>query len=136
MSDDEIERYNAKFKEPRTIWDVYNKQAQKRDDYLAEDWKSGIGNLLIFAGIFAAAVTSLCVETRKMLEPDPQVATQTILLAMAAKMDNNSLSAVPSLDYVPENWAIQVNYLFFVSLTSSLVASLGGIICLQWVGGY
>lgn len=119
-----------------SIWDLYNKRAQKRDKYLADDWNSGIGNLLIFAGIFAAAVTSLCVETRKMLEEDPQVSTQTILLAIASKMDNNSLSAVPHLDFEPEMWAIQVNYLFFVSLTSSLVASLGGIICLQWIGGY
>lgn len=71
-----------------------------------------------------------------MLEPDPQVSTQTILLAIAAKMDNNSLSAVPTLDYEPEAWQVQVNYLFFISLTASLVASLGGIICLQWVGGY
>ncbi|KIM28609.1 hypothetical protein M408DRAFT_32472, partial [Serendipita vermifera MAFF 305830] len=85
------------------------------------------------AGIFAAAVTSLCVETRKMLEEDPQVSTRTILLAMAAKMNNDSLSAVPSLEFTPEPWAVQVNYLLFISLTSSLVASLGGIICLQWI---
>jgi hypothetical protein len=56
---------------------------------------------------------------------------------MAIKDSNTShLPPLPPTNFVPPQWAVAVNGLFFSSLVASILAAIGAVICLQWVGEY
>lgn len=38
--------------------------------------------------------------------------------------------------FVAPEWALQVNYCFFVSLSCALITALAAVVALQWVGSY
>lgn len=42
----------------------------------------------------------------------------------------------PREPFIPPDWAITVNGFFFTSLTTSILAAVGSVTCLQWVGEY
>lgn len=80
-------------------------------------------------------LTSLCVESRKLLEQDPLDVLQRTVTYIADR-DVNSSAILPSTTFRPEAWAIAVNGYFFASLASSILAAIGAVMCLQWVGEY
>jgi hypothetical protein len=89
------------------------------------------------AAIFSAVLTALCVESRKLLEEDPQDGVKQILLHIAATLQNSSQTSVPpSVSFHPPKWAVIVNGFFFASLTISILTAIGAVICLQWAGEY
>jgi hypothetical protein len=55
---------------------------------------------------------------------------------MVAREINSTTPFQPSSPFEPYPWAIQVNGCFFASLTCSMVAAMGAVTCLQWVGEY
>lgn len=75
-----------------------------------------------------------------MLQPDPQDSLDDIrktLRYIALKdTDTSHLPPIPPSPFVPPQWAIAVNGLFFTSLAASILAAIGAVICLQWVGEY
>jgi Family of unknown function (DUF6535) len=89
------------------------------------------------AAIFAAVLTALCVESRRLLEPEPLESIQKILFYIAlGSSDPSLLPPPPGTPFEPPDWAIVVNGLFFTSLTTSILAAVGAVTCLQWVGEY
>ncbi|PVG04775.1 hypothetical protein CPB86DRAFT_771416 [Serendipita vermifera] len=118
-----------------TIWQIYNYRAKLRDKTLLKDWESSIHSLLLFSGIFSAVLTALCVESRKMLEPD-RLDSIFDTLQYIAQRDTIHPPPLPSNDFKAPEWAVDVNTAFFASLTCSMVAALFSVTCLAWVGEY
>ncbi|TFK67692.1 hypothetical protein BDN72DRAFT_822095 [Pluteus cervinus] len=98
-------------------------------------WKEEIDKLLIFAGLFSAAVTAFAVESYQWLESPGDINTE-LLMQLILLQSNSTLPSqlVPSLQ--PSASAIRINIFWFMSLTLSLGSVLVGILCLQWVREY
>ncbi|KIM43417.1 hypothetical protein M413DRAFT_433890, partial [Hebeloma cylindrosporum] len=100
-------------------------------------WKDEVQNILIFAGLFSAVVTSFVVESSKDLQPDPN----TLLLSHIATLIANGASAngtiangiPPQIQLSPSPSSYRINALWFTSLVLSLTTVLVGIISLQWI---
>src|SRR5277367_6203977 len=45
-------------------------------------------------------------------------------------------AVTPDAPFTPPIWALYVNWLFFASLTTSILAALAAVTCLQWVAEY
>ncbi|KIM24315.1 hypothetical protein M408DRAFT_234515, partial [Serendipita vermifera MAFF 305830] len=132
-------RYDPSSIKARTessIWDVYNNISDIRDDDLIKDWNDSLNFLLIFAAIFAAVLTALIVESMKLLQQDPQDASNAILIHISAQLANNTISAYQETTFEAPRYAVIVNILLFSSLCCSLAAALAGVIALQWVNEY
>lgn len=72
-----------------------------------------------------------------MLEEDPQASIQQLLTSIAAHMDDPSKPALPTqTSFMPKPWEVAVNVFFFTSLISSIIAAIGAVVCLEWVGEY
>ncbi|PVF93955.1 hypothetical protein CPB86DRAFT_714206, partial [Serendipita vermifera] len=126
----------APSKIPPNVWHIYNKRAKARDEMLLKDWGSTLNSLLIFAGIFAAVLTALCVESQKLLQEDPLESINDLMKFMVARELNASAPFRPPALFEASPWAVAVNGCFFASLTSSMVAAMAAVTCLQWVGEY
>ncbi|TFK73363.1 hypothetical protein BDN72DRAFT_761722, partial [Pluteus cervinus] len=96
-------------------WEKCMKLSQKYDDETCEALKGELDNLMLFATLFSAIVTTFAVDSYKWLEPS---------------------SASGSTSPVTMSVAIQVNVLWFLSLASSLGVASVGILCTQWVRNY
>ncbi|PVF93968.1 hypothetical protein CPB86DRAFT_714200, partial [Serendipita vermifera] len=136
MSPSDKTESSAARKIPTSIWQVYNKQAESRDEALVKSWFSSLDSLLLFAGIFSAVLTALCVESQKLLQEDPLDSINNLMKFMVARELNATTPFHSPSPFEPYPWAVRVNGCFFASLTSSMVAAMGAVTCLQWVGEY
>ncbi|KIM31690.1 hypothetical protein M408DRAFT_20918 [Serendipita vermifera MAFF 305830] len=117
-------------------WDVYNNEAKKVDTELVNDWRASLNSLLLFAAIFAAVLTAFIIESKKMLEQDPNAVMMDVMI----RFTNNAANGT-HIPYIPSDFeaplhAVTVNCLFFASLSTSLVAALASVVALQWVADY
>ncbi|KAF8181089.1 hypothetical protein BJ912DRAFT_882544, partial [Pholiota molesta] len=89
-------------------------------------WKDEVQNLLIFAGLFSAVVTTFIVESYKLLLPDPNAAMIGLLFHIASGLNNTSPfppSVSPDDILAPFSRtpsAIAINVFWFTSLILSL----------------
>lgn len=85
-------------------------------------------------------LTALCVESLKLLRQDPLDALpnmhRTLLYIALKGTDPSQLPPPPSTEFKPPDWAIAVNALFFIGLSTSILTAVGAVTCLQWVGEY
>jgi hypothetical protein len=74
----------------------------------------------------------------KLLQEDPTDATRDILLHISRQLATPSTAAFNATDnpFVAPEWALQVNYCFFVSLSCALITALAAVLALQWVSSY
>jgi hypothetical protein len=86
---------------------------------------------LVKAGIFAAVLTALCVESQKLLQEDPLNSINDLMKFMVARELNASTPFQPRAPFEADSWAVTVNGCFFASLTSAMVAAMGAVTCLQ-----
>ncbi|KIM36339.1 hypothetical protein M413DRAFT_31757 [Hebeloma cylindrosporum] len=105
-----------------------------KDKVQCDAWKDEVQNLLIFAGLFSAVVTSFVVESSKDLQPDPN----TLLLSHIAMLIDNSTNGtvanvIPQIRFSPSPSSYRINALWFASLVLSLATVLVGIVSLQWI---
>ncbi|KAF8164666.1 hypothetical protein BJ912DRAFT_255527 [Pholiota molesta] len=102
-------------------------------------WKDEVQNLLIFAGLFSAVVTTFVVESYKLLLPDPNDTTNGLLFHIASGLNNTSPfppSVSPESILTPFSQtpsAVRINVFWFISLILSLTTVLVGTIALQWL---
>ncbi|TFK34934.1 hypothetical protein BDQ12DRAFT_564094, partial [Crucibulum laeve] len=54
----------------RRFWRNYNEEADKYDEVLTNSWKGDMDSILIFAGLFSAALTAFIVQSYQKLQPD------------------------------------------------------------------
>ena len=87
--------------------------------------------------MFSAIVTTFLIRALDDLEPNYQRQTALLLHQLLNGRDP-SLANVsdPTIPYQPTGFAIAVNCLWFASLTASLAASFGAMICKEWLTEY
>ncbi|KJA28614.1 hypothetical protein HYPSUDRAFT_34059 [Hypholoma sublateritium FD-334 SS-4] len=132
------------------LWSTYLSKSEKYDKTVAQNWKSDMDAILIFAGLFSASLTAFIVESYKTLNPDSDSASafllSQILLHQLASGGNSSSSSVPDLtpilsqfdqsSFSPSVSSIICNILWFLSLGFSLVCALSATMIEQWTRQY
>jgi len=87
--------------------------------------------------LFSAIVTAFLIRALDELEPNYQQQT-ALLLHQLLNGRNPDLTGIsdPTIPYKPTGFAIAVNCLWFASLSASLGASFGAMICKEWLTEY
>ncbi|KAH9030913.1 hypothetical protein EDB85DRAFT_1866109, partial [Lactarius pseudohatsudake] len=115
--------------------------ATEEDKKMAESWKADADGILIFTGLFSAAVASLISVSIQDIRPNPQDTSNFYLaniyrtLADPASNISDSLPASPP-PFSPPNYAIWVNALLFLSLVISISCALLATLLQQWARRY
>ena len=87
--------------------------------------------------MFSAIVTSFLIRALDDLEPNYQRQTVLLLHQVLNGRDPNLANiSDPTIPFKPTGFAIAVNCLWFASLSASLGASFGAMICKEWLTEY
>ncbi|KAJ7110673.1 hypothetical protein C8R44DRAFT_592697, partial [Mycena epipterygia] len=117
-------------------WAVYISEAETYDKALVDSWKSDMGGLLIFAGLFSASLTAFLVESYKTLNPDRGTINTGVLVQISRQLDarlNASSVDVSRLEaFSPTSVSLACNILWFLSLWASLSCALIATLVQQW----
>ncbi|KAN0140414.1 hypothetical protein V8E53_001623, partial [Lactarius tabidus] len=124
------------------IFSMYLEMATEEDKKMAENWKDDADGILIFTGLFSAAVASLISVSIQDLRQNPQDTSNFYLenIYQATIRPNgpnisNSLPASPPA-FTPPNYAVWVNGLWFLSLVISITCALLATLLQQWARRY
>lgn len=91
---------------------------------------------MIQAALYSAVLTAFIIESMKLLKEDVAETTRAILLTISTQLANTSTLPFQPLAFNVPPYAVHVNRIFFVSISASLIAALGSVLALQWVGSY
>ncbi|KAN0140596.1 hypothetical protein V8E53_001805, partial [Lactarius tabidus] len=122
------------------IFSMYLEMAGEEDKKMVEGWKADADGILIFTGLFSAAVASLISVSIQDIQPNPQD-TSNFYLANIYQVisDPNRLNiSLPSSPpaFSPPTYAVCVNALWFLSLVISLTCALLATLLQQWARRY
>ncbi|KAL1724933.1 hypothetical protein EV714DRAFT_222247, partial [Schizophyllum commune] len=127
------------------VWNVYNDEARVADGREMRGLKDTIDNLLIFAGLFSAVVTTFVAQSSTKLEPDyAQITaslTYELVLRQRASAASSPADDVPlsQLSFDSETYKgtdLWVNGLWLTSLTMSLLIALAAVLARQWIQSF
>ncbi|KAF5312134.1 hypothetical protein D9619_002727 [Psilocybe cf. subviscida] len=129
------------------LWSTYLSLSEKDNKVRAQNWKSNMDTLLIFAGLFSASVTAFIIESYKTLNPDPNNASILLLARISQQLEsiinNGSQLMITSHsnplqgdNFSPPTSALVCNYLWFLSLSFSLMCALSATLVEQWTRRY
>ncbi|PVG04922.1 hypothetical protein CPB86DRAFT_661860, partial [Serendipita vermifera] len=120
----------AKYATPDArIWGLYLEEAEAENRELMEPWNKDLDSLLIFAGLFASILTAFLIESRKELYKDPQT---RLLKDILGTLQNAASTPVPE-PFEPDTSFLNINGLWFTSLTLTLSSALGGVLSKGWI---
>ncbi|PPQ71683.1 hypothetical protein CVT26_007650 [Gymnopilus dilepis] len=126
-------------------WEVVLESLLKKDQVQCAAWKDEVQNLLIFAGLFSAVVTSFVVQSYQALKPGSNDLAVLLLARIASQLENKNATNIISLNQeIPSTTSLlslssaspsdlRVNTFWFLSLVLSLTTVLVGIVSLQWL---
>ncbi|KAI0085024.1 hypothetical protein BDY19DRAFT_897359 [Irpex rosettiformis] len=127
-------------------WEKVDSAFRQLDERKVKDCKEDIDNLLVFAGLFAAVITPLLIESYKGLQRDPtatiiallqQISQQTESFTVNNGLVNSTILLVSdngsTSTFVPARNAIRINTLWFTSLLLGLISASFGITVKQWL---
>jgi hypothetical protein len=131
------------------VWSLYMTETEAKDKELVQSWITGLDSLLVFvrvpishffglksrnfqAGLFAGVLAAFLLESRKGLQDDPQ----QVLLREINRALRNKSSTSPLLPFRPTTSSFSVNFLWFISLTLTLVGALSTVIAKGWIATY
>ncbi|KAF8149396.1 hypothetical protein B0H34DRAFT_185951 [Crassisporium funariophilum] len=122
---------------PEKRWEKCRDLVDKYDDEMLKAWKGEVDNLLIFAGLFSATVTSFTVESYKWLDEAHDDMSIRILAHISQQLSqglqNVSGPVPPPQEFNVSSSAVRINIFWFLSLTLSMATVLVGILCMQWL---
>ncbi|KAN0140440.1 hypothetical protein V8E53_001649, partial [Lactarius tabidus] len=121
------------------IFSMYLEMATEEDKKMADSWKDDADGILIFTGLFSAAVASLISVSIQDLQQNPQDTSNFYLANTYQAMINpNSLNSLPTSPppFAPPNYAVWVNTLWFLSLVISITCALLATLLQQWARQY
>ncbi|KAN0140391.1 hypothetical protein V8E53_001600, partial [Lactarius tabidus] len=121
------------------IFSMYLELATEEDKKMAENWKDDADGILIFTGLFSAAVASLISVSIQDLQQNPQDTSNFYLANMyQATINPNTSSSLPASPppFTPPNYAVWVNALWFLSLVISITCALLATLLQQWARRY
>ncbi|KAH9995066.1 hypothetical protein BJV77DRAFT_269202 [Russula vinacea] len=113
------------------LFSTYSKTAEEEDNKNAERWKSDADGILIFTGLFSAALAALLAVTVQDLRPTSQDTSAFYLgnIYQVLADPNATRASIPSPvakppPFSPPRYAVWVNSLWFLSLVMSLSCAL------------
>ncbi|KAH9053029.1 hypothetical protein EDB87DRAFT_1691245 [Lactarius vividus] len=124
------------------IFSMYLEMATEEDKKMAENWKADADGILIFTGLFSAAVASLISVSIQDIRPNPQDTSNfylaNIYQTVADPNRSNDSSSLPTSppSFTPPNYAVWVNALWFLSLVISITSALLATLLQQWARRY
>ncbi|KAN0126424.1 hypothetical protein V8E52_000064, partial [Russula decolorans] len=124
------------------LFSIYSKAAKEEDDKMVERWQKDAEGILIFTGLFSAAVAALLSVTVQDLRPNSQDASAFHLGNIyEVLVDPNVTRTSPSpaanrTTFSPARNAVWVNLLWFLSLVSSLSCALLATSLQKWARRY
>ncbi|KAL0947436.1 hypothetical protein HGRIS_013545 [Hohenbuehelia grisea] len=125
------------------IWRTYAAESSRFDDAVVAEWNRTTDIILLFAALFSAVVTAFCIESYKLLGPNPQDITNALLSDISRSLDSQSneissppTSSLPTQDFSPSTSAIWINALWFSALACSLGVGSLGMLVKQWLSAY
>ncbi|KAH9054790.1 hypothetical protein EDB87DRAFT_1688836 [Lactarius vividus] len=121
------------------IFSMYMEMATEEDKKMAENWKADADGILIFTGLFSAAVASLISVSIQDIRPNPQDTSNFYLANIYQTVaDPNISTSLPTSppQFSPPNYAVWVNSLWFMSLVISLTCALLATLLQQWARRY
>ncbi|KAI0675898.1 hypothetical protein C8Q78DRAFT_964498 [Trametes maxima] len=126
---------------PNGAWSNCVKALREHDQHIIQGWKEDVDSLLVFAGLFSAAVTAFNIESYKLLQEDPDEKTADLLNKIYIQLaTGNASSAIKPLSnnavFRPDARSVRINILWFSSLVVSLVSASIGILTKQWLREY
>ncbi|KAH9985034.1 hypothetical protein BJV77DRAFT_1188046 [Russula vinacea] len=132
------------------LWTLYGKEAKSHDDAQIHTLKDDMDGVLIFAGLFSAALTSFVVDSKQNLTANPtdkmvyyleqhstilsQISQQ--LSSIAPQVSIPSTPPPPFPPFNPSASDVRINAFWFMALSFSLSAALLAILVQQWVRDY
>ncbi|KAI0246409.1 hypothetical protein BJV78DRAFT_1398655, partial [Lactifluus subvellereus] len=118
---------------------------EEEDNKMAERWQKDAEGIIIFTGLFSAAVAALLAVTVADLKPNSQDTSAFYLKKMyelQVLVDTNaSRSSIPSTPaqpdpFSPPKYSIWVNSFWFLSLVISLTCAMVATLLQQWARRY
>ncbi|KAF8464200.1 hypothetical protein DFH94DRAFT_658864, partial [Russula ochroleuca] len=122
---------------------MYLDRADEDDRRITERWKGECDAILIFTGLFSAALAALLAVSIQGLQPGPQDAS-AFYLRNIYHLFANSTTSQPVILPIPSDppkfsapkSAVLVNSLWFLSLVMSLTGALLAVFIQQWAQSY
>ncbi|KAF8260771.1 hypothetical protein EI94DRAFT_1429532, partial [Lactarius quietus] len=122
---------------------MYLDRTEDEDQKMAERWKADADGILVFTGLFSAAVATFIGESIQNLQPNSQDASAFYLANIYQLLADANGSRIPvptSLpdpsEFSPSSSAVWVNSLWFLSLLMSLTCALLATLLQQWARRY
>lgn len=123
---------------------MYTEMAGEDDKKMAERWQADADGILVFTGLFSAAVATLIGISIQALQPNPQDTTafylaniyQLLAEANGTQVSIPSSLSNPAASFTPPKYAIWVNAFWFLSLAISLTCALLATLLQQWARRY
>ncbi|KAJ4471569.1 hypothetical protein J3R30DRAFT_3710141 [Lentinula aciculospora] len=114
-------------------WEESMKRVDLYDDEMCRAWKEDVDTLLVFAGLFSAAVTAFIIESYKWLQPNNFNSDTILLMLQRIALDSNVQVSTSGQTNFTTASAVRINAVWFLSLIFSLSTVLIGILCKQWL---
>ncbi|KAH9989165.1 hypothetical protein BJV77DRAFT_1172701, partial [Russula vinacea] len=125
------------------LFSIYCKAAKDEDNKTVERWQKDADGILIFTGLFSAAVAALLAVTVQDLRPNSQDTSAFYLgnIYEVLADPNATRASTPSPvakppPFSPPRYAVWVNSLWFLSLVISLTCALLATSLHQWSRRY
>ncbi|KAG6849232.1 hypothetical protein H0H93_010300 [Arthromyces matolae] len=127
------------------IWKVYLDEADAYDADMIDSFRMILDNLLVFASLFSAVVTTFVSQTSQVLQPDNAQITVSLLMETnqllraagnSTKIDSVAPSSLGPDSTMYTSTDLWVNGLFFTSLTLSVTTALLTVLAKQWIQAY
>ncbi|KAI0246406.1 hypothetical protein BJV78DRAFT_151749 [Lactifluus subvellereus] len=121
---------------------MYRKMAEEEDDKMAERWQKDADGILIFTGLFSAAVAALLAVTVLDLKQSPQDTSAFYLeqiyqfQVLADSNASRPSTPVKPPSFSAPKYSIWVNSLWFLSLAISLTGAMLATLQQQWARRY
>ncbi|KAI0292178.1 hypothetical protein BC826DRAFT_882965, partial [Russula brevipes] len=124
----------------------YLSHATKHDMDQTGSWIAGADGVLVFTGLFAAALATFVIDSYKSLLPDSASNTVVLLAQISRQLDglsngthvtiDTSSLSLPLSNPRPPTSAILVNVLWFLSLVIALFCALLATLQQRWARRY
>ncbi|KAF9467419.1 hypothetical protein BDZ94DRAFT_1249333, partial [Collybia nuda] len=131
------EAYRTQVPESQTTMEDWVRAMEASDEGMCKGWREQIDTLIVFAGLFSAAVTAFSIESYQWLSETPANALARLQLrALLNATHDPMLEHWAPATFVVARSSIFINVLWFSSLTLALTTVVIGFLCKQWLYEY
>ncbi|KAF8596117.1 hypothetical protein BDV93DRAFT_410574, partial [Ceratobasidium sp. AG-I] len=125
------------------IWQLYLDEAKEHDDELVDVRNKNLDMMLLLAALFSAILTAFLIESKNLLQQDPNEVSIGLLLFIAQsqqRMEQGdpqpALAPIQLPEFSAPMSARWINGLWFLSLALSLSAALIAMLAKEWLTAY